>query len=102
SVNGDTARVSVHDNGPGLPPEEQTRIWDLFHRVPGINVQSGSGIGLGLGLHISKTIVERHGGQVGVDSAIGRGATFWFTLPLATPTQASPPAAPTAQSSAVQ
>ncbi|MGZ3667523.1 MAG: PAS domain S-box protein, partial [Ktedonobacterales bacterium] len=76
SVTGDTATVSVHDDGPGLPVEEQTHIWDLFHRVPGINVQSGSGIGLGLGLHISKTIVERHGGQVGVDSAIGRGATF--------------------------
>lgn len=105
SVNGDTARVSVHDDGPGLPLEEQTRIWDLFHRVPGINIQSGSGIGLGLGLHISKAIIERHGGQVGVDSAIGRGATFWFTLPLATPSQASPPTSPTApaaQSSAIQ
>jgi signal transduction histidine kinase len=45
-------------------------------------VQSGTGVGLGLGLHISKTIVERHGGQVGVKSALGKGSNFWFTVPL--------------------
>lgn len=80
------AHVSVRDHGPGLPPEEQSRVWELFHRAPGIEVQSGSGIGLGLGLHICKTIVESHGGQVGVESAVGDGATFWFTLPLANDT----------------
>ncbi len=78
-----TARVSVRDQGPGIPPAEQNHVWEVFHRVPGIEVQSGSGIGLGLGLHISKTIVERHHGQVGVESVPGHGATFWFTLPLA-------------------
>jgi signal transduction histidine kinase len=50
--------------------------------VPGIEVQSGSGIGLGLGLHISRTIIEWHGGRVGLESAPGAGATFWFSLPL--------------------
>jgi PAS domain S-box-containing protein len=75
-------RVSVRDEGPGLPPEEHAHIWELFHRAPQVKVQSGSGVGLGLGLHICKTIVEQHGGQVGLDSAIGRGSTFWFTLPL--------------------
>jgi PAS domain S-box-containing protein len=82
SVQDGMARVAVRDYGPGLPPEEQSQIWELFHRAPGVTVQSGSGIGLGLGLHICKTIVERHGGQVGVESEVGHGSTFWFTLPL--------------------
>ena len=77
------ARVEVHDGGPGLSHEQQAHIWERFHRVPGVRVQSGTGVGLGLGLHISKTIVERHGGQVGVESAPGKGSTFWFTIPLA-------------------
>lgn len=77
------ARVWVRDNGPGLPPEELDSIWERFHRARGIEVQSGSGIGLGLGLHICQTIIERHQGQVGVESAVGQGSTFWFTVPLA-------------------
>jgi signal transduction histidine kinase len=76
------ARVWVRDHGPGLPQEEQDLIWERFHRVKGVEVQSGAGVGLGLGLHISRMIVERHHGQVGVDSAPGQGSTFWFTLPL--------------------
>ncbi len=76
------ARVEVQDNGPGIPAEEQAHIWELFHRVPGIEVVSGAGVGLGLGLHLCKSLIERHGGQVGVESAPGAGACFWFTLPL--------------------
>lgn len=79
------ACVRVRDRGPGIPFAEQERVWERFHRVPGIEVQSGSGIGLGLGLHISQTIIERHGGRVGVESTPGVGSTFWFTLPLARP-----------------
>jgi signal transduction histidine kinase len=86
---GQQARVWVRDQGPGIPPQEQARIWGLFHRVPGIEVQSGSGIGLGLGLYISKTMIEQHRGTVGVESSAGQGSTFWFTLPLA---DAAPPA----------
>jgi PAS domain S-box-containing protein len=82
-VEGTTARVWVLDEGPGLPEAERERIWQRYHRVPGIEVQSGSGIGLGLGLTIVRQIVELHAGQVGVESAPRRGSTFWFTLPLA-------------------
>jgi signal transduction histidine kinase len=80
------AVVSVTDHGPGLPPDEQSRIWELFHRVPGIEVQSWSGESsgsLGLGLHICKQLMELHpGGSVGVESIVGAGSTFWFRLPL--------------------
>ena len=79
---GRQARVWVRDAGPGLPPEEQEQIWERFHRARGVEVQTGTGVGLGLGLYISRMIVERHHGQVGVDSVPGQGATFWFTLPL--------------------
>jgi signal transduction histidine kinase len=85
AVDGQQARVWVRDQGPGLRLEEQERIWERFHRVKGIEVQSGSGIGLGLGLHICRTLIERHHGQVGVQSAPGQGSIFWFTLPRAVP-----------------
>ena len=78
-----SARLSVRDAGPGIPTEEQERVWERFHRVPSIAVQSGSGIGLGLGLYICRQIIERQNGSVGLRSAPGEGSTFWFTLPLA-------------------
>ena len=85
-VEGEWARVSVRDKGLGLSAEEQERVWERFHRAQGVHAVSGGGIGLGLGLHICKTIVERHQGQVGVRSTPGKGSTFWFTLPVAPPT----------------
>jgi signal transduction histidine kinase len=77
------ARVVVRDEGIGLAAAEQARVWECFHQAEDTPVQSGSQVGLGIGLYISRTIVERHGGQVGVESVPGHGATFWFTLPLA-------------------
>lgn len=79
---GESARVSVCDHGPGLPPEQLARLFQAFERIEGVKQQSGASIGLGLGLFICRTIVEAHGGQIGVESAPDAGATFWFTLPL--------------------
>jgi PAS domain S-box-containing protein len=77
------ARVSVRDEGPGIPPESLPRLFDRFYRVPGIAVQSGSSVGLGLGLYISKTLIEEHGGRMDVESEQGAGTTFTFMLPVA-------------------
>jgi PAS domain S-box-containing protein len=85
SVDGATARVWVRDQGPGLAQDDQERIWEQFYQVEEIEHRDGSSVGLGLGLYISRNIVERHGGQVGVESSRGAGATFWFALPLTHP-----------------
>jgi PAS domain S-box-containing protein len=80
----DEARVEVRDQGPGLSLEQQAAIWERYQRVQGVPVQDdprSSGGGLGLGLYISRMIIMRHGGEVGVKSAPGQGSTFWFTLP---------------------
>lgn len=78
----DIACLSVRDEGAGLPPEEQKRIWECFYQSESVKVVSGSGVGLGLGLYISQTIIECHHGHIGVTSTPGVGSMFWFTLPL--------------------
>jgi PAS domain S-box-containing protein len=70
--------VSVSDTGSGIPNEYLPQIFDKFVQVP--DAPNG---GAGLGLSISKSIVEAHGGQISVQSQVGRGTTFTFTLPLA-------------------
>lgn len=85
AARGHIARVSVQDQGPGLAETEHEQIWERFYRVPDIEAQSESVGGLGVGLYLCRTIIEQHGGQVGVQSAPGQGATFWFTLPLIQP-----------------
>jgi signal transduction histidine kinase len=82
-LEGEMARVSVCDEGIGVPVQEQAHVWERFHRIEGARVQSGSGVSIGIGLSICKNIVEGHGGEVGVESQAGHGSTFWFTLPLA-------------------
>lgn len=79
SGGGREARVAVRDHGPGIAPDEQANIWGRFQRARSISEAKG---GLGLGLYIARTLIELHGGQVGVESTLGEGATFWFTLPL--------------------
>jgi PAS domain S-box-containing protein len=72
--------ISVTDTGRGIPREYLPRIFSRFVQVPG-----GATGSAGLGLAISKRIVEAHGGQITVHSELGRGATFTFTLPAASP-----------------
>ena len=75
---GGWATLSVTDQGIGIPPDQQTAIFEPFHRV----AAASSGIaGSGLGLAVSKRIVERHGGRIEVDSQPGRGTTFRVLLP---------------------
>jgi signal transduction histidine kinase len=81
-VAGTRARVWVRDEGPGVAPEERARIWERFYRTARVEHRHGSSVGLGLGLYISRTIIVQHGGEVGVESGPGAGATFWFALPL--------------------
>ncbi len=81
-VEAGSARVAVRDQGPGLTPEQQQRVWEQFYQVA-IPDPQRTDRGLGLGLVIAKAIIEQHHGQVGVKSTPGQGATFWFTLPLA-------------------
>jgi signal transduction histidine kinase len=71
-------RISVTDHGPGISPDDQQRIFGSWTRLEG----AAPG-GLGLGLSIVRGLVQQHGGRVGVESTLGKGATFWFTLPMA-------------------
>lgn len=81
TVEGRSVRVFVRDQGPGLTPEQQQNIWERFYQTEAATHRGSEG-GLGLGLYIAKIIIQQHGGQVGVESEIGQGSTFWFTLPL--------------------
>ncbi|GER89598.1 hypothetical protein KDW_37600 [Dictyobacter vulcani] len=80
--NGECVRVWVQDKGPGLTEEAQAQIWKRFYQLKETSTSSDNKQGLGLGLYICQTIIQRHHGEVGVDSVLGKGSTFWFTLPL--------------------
>jgi PAS domain S-box-containing protein len=73
------AVISVRDRGEGIPREHQGRIFDRFFRV---NVDSGRRPGTGLGLYIARSLVEAMSGRIWVDSEVGVGSTFSFTLPI--------------------
>lgn len=76
---GDRARFTVADEGIGIPPEHAERVFQLFERLHTRDEYPGTGIGLSL----CQRVVERHGGEIGVESDGVRGSTFYFTLPAA-------------------
>ncbi|MDD4976096.1 MAG: PAS domain-containing sensor histidine kinase [Bacteriovorax sp.] len=71
--------ISVSDTGPGIPPEQLPKIFDLYWQAQGTKH-----LGTGLGLSIAKGIVEAHGAKIWVESQVGKGSSFFFTIPLAT------------------
>jgi PAS domain S-box-containing protein len=89
----DQVRIEVRDNGPGIPPEQQQRIFEAFVRL----AQTGNATeGTGLGLAITARLVELHGSKLAIESRPGEGACFYFSLPLVAitpeqPTQTSVP-----------
>jgi signal transduction histidine kinase len=86
---GSLVRFRVSDTGPGLPPGAEAKV---FH--PYVRVEQNAATGLGLGLATVKRLSEGYGGACGVESTPGKGASFWFDLPLASPlSEKTPPRA---------
>jgi PAS domain S-box-containing protein len=78
ALNGSSVRISVKDDGPGIPSEEHVKIFQKFYQIE--ESFTGQVEGAGLGLALVRRIIEAHGGTSGVESALGRGSVFYFTL----------------------
>lgn len=72
-------KINVKDSGPGIAEEKLKHLFDRYYRT---DYSGKKFTGLGLGLYISAQIIKNHGGRIGVDSELGKGSEFWFTLPL--------------------
>ena len=72
-------RVSIADTGPGISKEEQEKLFQKFYRAEST---SGKTIGTGLGLYITKLLLEKFNGRIGLDSEVNAGSTFWFEIPV--------------------
>ncbi|WP_118171073.1 PAS domain-containing sensor histidine kinase [Nostoc sphaeroides] len=75
---GEMIYCTVRDNGVGISQQQSDRLFDLYFRGASIR----NSVSLGLGLYLCKQIINAHGGEIGVNSALDVGATFWFTLPI--------------------
>jgi signal transduction histidine kinase len=79
---GEFVRLTVADTGIGISPQDQEKLFHVFFRADASIVQEQPG--WGLGLYIARRLVELFGGEIGVESQVGKGSTVWFTLPIAT------------------
>ena len=79
TVNG-MAQVSVKDEGIGIQPEDKDKLFERYYRVKNNNTQSIAGFGIGL--YLCAEIIQRHDGNIWVESEWGQGSTFYFTLPV--------------------
>ncbi|MCX2483357.1 ATP-binding protein [Pedobacter sp. MR2016-24] len=80
SVENSSVTLAIHDQGMGIKPEDLEKLFERFYRVESNNMQHISGFGIGL--YLSSEIIERHGGRIWAESELGKGATFFFSLPV--------------------
>ncbi len=99
-VDGDFVAISVSDSGIGIPPEKLPHIFEAFTQVDASPSRKYGGTGLGL--TITKSFVELHGGRIWVESELGKGCTFTFTLPIQGPLHIRAEAEPKAEEAALQ
>lgn len=78
AVDDERVRVEVKDEGPGIPQEYLPHLFERFYRIPDKSAARGTG----LGLYICRKIIDAHDGEIGVESIVGEGASFFFTLPV--------------------
>jgi signal transduction histidine kinase len=86
AVEDPNVKIAVRDNGPGLSPELHQKVFEKFGQAKA----EQRTLGVGLGLAFCKLAVEAHGGAIGLDSEVGKGSTFWFTLPTPKPVPMNP------------
>ncbi|MBI6546231.1 MAG: HAMP domain-containing histidine kinase [Cyanobacteria bacterium NC_groundwater_1444_Ag_S-0.65um_54_12] len=80
AVEADRLRCEITDSGPGIADKDVAKLFGRFMQIDMTSSRKEGGAGLGLS--ISKALIEAHGGTIGVNSIVGKGSTFWFTLPL--------------------
>jgi signal transduction histidine kinase len=80
TVSSGVYNLMVRDTGPGISPAEQAKLFHEFHQADNSVTRKKGGAGLGLA--ISKRIIEMHGGQIRLESIVGKGSTFFVTLPI--------------------